>query len=66
VERHPRRPGEVVLRNLSETKWTVAPAGEDVKTVKPQQRLWVRPMTIDFGTARGSIQVPGGPGGSGG
>lgn len=66
VERHPRRPGEMVLRNLSETKWTVAPAGEELKTVKPQQRLWVRPMTIDFGTVRGSIRIPGGAGGSGG
>ena len=58
VERHPRRPGEVVLRNMSDIKWTVEPAGEEVKTVKPQQRLGVRPMTIDFGTVRGSIRLP--------
>lgn len=61
VERHPHRAGEVVLRNLSEAKWTVEPIGEGVKTVKPQQRLGVRPMTIDFGTVRGSIRVPGRP-----
>ncbi len=58
VERHPGRPGEVVLRNLSETKWTVEPPGEGVKTVKPRQRLGVRPMTIDFGPVRGTIRVP--------
>jgi hypothetical protein len=59
VERHPRRPGEVVLRNMSDTKWTVQPVGEEPKTVKPQQRLGVRPMTIRFGSVRGSIRIPG-------
>ena len=56
VERHPQHPGQVVLRNLSEAKWTVQPAGEEAKTVKPHQRLRVRPMAINFGPVRGSIR----------
>jgi DNA-binding helix-hairpin-helix protein with protein kinase domain len=61
VERHPRYPGQVVLRNLSETKWTVEPAGEEPKAVKPQQRLGVRPMKIRFGNVRGSIRMQDAP-----
>ncbi len=59
VERHPRQPEQVVLRNTSSSPWTVQPDGEDVKVVAPGQRLGVRPMTIRFGSVRGSIQVPG-------
>jgi hypothetical protein len=44
---------------MSDTKWTVQPVGEEPKTVKPQQRLGVRPMTIRFGGVRGSIRLPG-------
>ena len=59
VERHPRQPEQVVLRNVSDAPWTVEPDGEGVKSVAPGQRLGVRPMTIRFGTVRGAIRVPG-------
>lgn len=62
VERHPQLPGEVVLRNLGDQPWLVAPEGEEVKPVAPGQRLAVRPMAIDFGPARGEITVGGAPG----
>jgi DNA-binding helix-hairpin-helix protein with protein kinase domain len=55
VENHPARPGEVVLRNVSTKPWTMTPAGESAKTVDPQRRLGIRPMTIDFGSAHGRI-----------
>jgi hypothetical protein len=57
VEPHPKRPGDVVLSNLSDCNWTVRPTGEDVKKVRPGQRLGVRPMSIDFGPARGTIRL---------
>jgi eukaryotic-like serine/threonine-protein kinase len=56
VEAHPGRPGRVVLRNLTDKTWTVEPDGEERKRVAPSQRLAVRPMLIDFGTARGQIR----------
>jgi DNA-binding helix-hairpin-helix protein with protein kinase domain len=59
VERHPRQPQQVVLRNLSDLPWTVEPQGEGVKSVAPGQRLGVRTMTIRFGNVRGSIRMPG-------
>lgn len=59
VERHPRRPQDLVLRNLGDTAWTVHPTGEESKSVAPGQRLGVRPMTIAFGPVRGSIRGPG-------
>jgi serine/threonine protein kinase len=58
VESHPGRPGQVVLRNLTEASWTVVPDGEEPKQVAPSQRLRVRPMRIDFGSkdaVRGQI-----------
>jgi len=55
VEPHPARPGEVVLRNVSKKAWTMTPEGEPAKTVEPDRRLGIRPMSIDFGTAQGKI-----------
>ena len=55
VEPHPGRPGRVVVRNLTDKTWTVIPDGEEPKRVAPSQRLAVRPMLIDFGTAQGRI-----------
>jgi eukaryotic-like serine/threonine-protein kinase len=55
VENHPAHPRELVLRNVSSTSWTMEPPGEVAKTVDPQRRLGIRPMTIDFGTAHGKI-----------
>ena len=55
VENHPARPGELVLRNVSGKPWTMTPDGEGPKTVDPQRRLGIRPMTIDFGSAHGRI-----------
>lgn len=55
VEPHPGRPGRVVLRNLTDKPWTVVPDGEEAKRVAPSQRLGVRPLRIDFGSARGQI-----------
>jgi eukaryotic-like serine/threonine-protein kinase len=55
IENHPARPGELVLRNVSNKPWTMTPDGEEPKTVDPQRRLGVRPMTIDFGSAHGRI-----------
>ncbi|MFD0330898.1 hypothetical protein ACFQZC_28685 [Streptacidiphilus monticola] len=52
VERHPGRPGQVVLRNLGRRSWRVAPDGEPLKAVAPGQRLAVRPMHIDFTPGR--------------
>jgi DNA-binding helix-hairpin-helix protein with protein kinase domain len=58
VELHPERPGDVVLRNLTVTTWTVVADGEEPKRVAPGQRLDVRPMQIDFGTVQGRILYP--------
>src|SRR5215472_5881391 len=55
VESHPARPSELVLRNVGRTPWTMTPQGETAKTVEPQRRLGIRPMTIDFGSAHGTI-----------
>jgi DNA-binding helix-hairpin-helix protein with protein kinase domain len=55
VEAHPDQPGRLVLRNLSTTTWSVTPEHEETKTVAPSQRLGVRPMDIDFGSALGRI-----------
>jgi len=55
VESHPVRPGELVLRNTSTRSWTMTPVGESAKTVDPDRRLGIRPMSIDFGTAHGKI-----------
>lgn len=61
VERYPGRPGELTLRNLSSSPWTVVPDREGPMTVDPMQRLRVRPMTIDFGPAQGILRVAGHP-----
>jgi predicted RNA-binding Zn-ribbon protein involved in translation (DUF1610 family) len=58
VEPHPGRPGQVVLRNLTDKTWTVVPDGEQPKRVAPGQRLGVRPLLVDFAlgsAARGQI-----------
>jgi eukaryotic-like serine/threonine-protein kinase len=55
VERHPGRPGRVVLRNMTDQTWTVHPDGEDPKVVAPNQRLGVRSMQITIGTVQGRI-----------
>jgi hypothetical protein len=55
VESHPGRPGELVLRNVGRSTWTMTPQGETAKTVEPQRRLGIRPMTIDFGSTHGTI-----------
>jgi hypothetical protein len=59
VEPHPRRPGRVVLRNLTDQTWTALADGEEPKQVAPSQRLGVRPMHIDFGKVQGQILYPG-------
>jgi DNA-binding helix-hairpin-helix protein with protein kinase domain len=56
VEQHPGRPGRVVLRNVSDQTWTVAPDGETPKRAAPSVRVSVRPMLIDFGGAQGQIR----------
>ena len=55
VEPHPGRTGRVVLRNLTDKTWTVAPDGEPAKHVAPSVRLGVRPMLIDFAGVTGRI-----------
>jgi DNA-binding helix-hairpin-helix protein with protein kinase domain len=55
VERHPEEPGSIVLRNLTETTWTVLPEDEPRRRVVPGQRLRIRPMTVDFGVTTGRI-----------
>jgi len=55
VEPHPRDPGRMVLRNLTDAVWTVQPEGEGSKPVRPAQAFAVRAATIDFGAAKGSI-----------
>jgi eukaryotic-like serine/threonine-protein kinase len=55
VEPHPGQPGQLVLRNLTGQTWTITPDGEEPKQVAPRQRLAVRPLQIDFGTAQGKI-----------
>lgn len=57
VERHPARPGELVLRNTSMTPWTMTPDGEEPKIVEPDRRLGIRPMTIEFGPVQGRIVI---------
>ena len=49
----------MVLRNLTQTPWTVVPNGEELKTVAPGQRVAVRSMVIDFGAADGQIVLAG-------
>jgi len=55
AEPHPGRPGQLVLRNLTDKTWTVVPDGEEPKRVAPSQRLGVRPMRIDFSSVQGQI-----------
>ena len=61
VEPHPRRAGGLVLRNLTQAPWLVAPDGEEPKTVAPGQRLAVRPMDIDFNGVHGRILLRDAP-----
>jgi eukaryotic-like serine/threonine-protein kinase len=57
VEPHPRRAGDLVLRNLTQTPWRVAPHGEEPRTVAPGQRLAVRPMDIDLNGVHAHISL---------
>ncbi len=51
--------GTLLLRNLTPATWSVTPAGEETKTVRPNQRLRIRPMDIDFGGQKGTIGAGG-------
>lgn len=62
VEAHPSRPGELLIRNLSDVVWAVQPEGEDAKQVAPGQRLRVRPATLDLGGVRARIRRGAAPG----
>jgi DNA-binding helix-hairpin-helix protein with protein kinase domain len=55
TERHPALPGQLVIRNLTDSPWIVAPVSEEVKVVRPGQRVALRPMEIDFGHTQGRI-----------
>ena len=57
VEPHPRQAGDLVLRNLTQTPWPVAPHGEEPRTVAPGQRLAVRPMDIDLNGVHAHISL---------
>ena len=59
VEPHPGHPGALVLRNLSQQPWLVAPEGEEPKTVAPGQRVAVRPMTIGLCGTRAHVLLEG-------
>ena len=65
VERHPDKPGCFTLRNIDDTTWIVVPDGDTQKTVVPSQRLFVRPMSIDFGPGSGPDHIRLGSGGPG-
>jgi eukaryotic-like serine/threonine-protein kinase len=56
AETDPRYPGALLLRNLTEQVWTVEPAGEGTKQVKPRQRLLVRPMTMGLAGKQAEIR----------
>jgi len=56
AEAHPYEPGRLVLRNEGTAPWTIRAVGEEAKTVRPGQRLAVRPAVIDFGLAKGTIR----------
>jgi len=56
AEVDPRYPGAVLLRNLTDEVWTVEPAGEEAKQVRPRQRLLARPMTIELAGKRAVIR----------
>jgi eukaryotic-like serine/threonine-protein kinase len=47
--------GEVALRNLSGTAWTVKVADQRRQSVAPGRRFLVRDATVDFGLAQGAI-----------
>lgn len=55
IEQHPEQPGSVVLRNLTDTTWTVVPEGKEPNQAGPGQYLPVRPMQINFGKVQGRI-----------
>lgn len=56
VEHHPKLPGEVTLRNVSDSPWTIEPAAEEQQILAPGLRIRARPMTINFGSVRGTIR----------
>jgi eukaryotic-like serine/threonine-protein kinase len=55
VEAHPGRTGSFVLRNMTDRTWGIFPGGEEAKSVRPGQRMSIRPMSIDFGSAHGRV-----------
>jgi hypothetical protein len=62
VETDPRYPG-MLLRNRTDEVWTIEPAGEETKKVKPGHRLLARPMTIEFAGKQAAVErAPGGEG----
>ncbi|MCW2919697.1 MAG: Serine/threonine protein kinase [Actinomycetia bacterium] len=42
---------------MTDRSWIVFPDGEEVKSVRPGQRLGIRPMTIDFGPVRARVTL---------
>jgi eukaryotic-like serine/threonine-protein kinase len=55
VERHPDIPGSLVIRNMTDSTWTVKPDEQAAAQVVPGQRVRIRRMTIDFGGVQGRI-----------
>ncbi len=50
TERHPSQPDQLVLRNTSNMTWSIEPVGEELKEVKPGQRMLIRPMRMSIGS----------------
>jgi DNA-binding helix-hairpin-helix protein with protein kinase domain len=57
VEAHPREPGQMVLRNLSELVWRVTAAGEEPRDLEPGRRFAVRPAHLHIGGIEGLVRV---------
>jgi DNA-binding helix-hairpin-helix protein with protein kinase domain len=57
VERHPTEPAKLVFRNLSNLTWQIKPENEEIKEVKPGQRMLIRPMEIVFGNKKAYINL---------
>ena len=56
AEVDPSYPGAVLIRNLTDEVWTVEPIGEEVKYVRPRQRLLARPMAMELMGKRAAIR----------
>jgi DNA-binding helix-hairpin-helix protein with protein kinase domain len=57
VEAHPSDAAEKVLRNVSASTWTATTGDQGVLSVEPNQSLWIRPMSVNFGAGAGQIVV---------